>query len=272
MDFETCEISFDCVLPSALLFNKKIELTAVKLYAMIRGLTKKHGYCYATNKYLSELMEASERSVTEWILQLKKEGYLEVETDKNGIHWQRRIYLSDKFKISLRKEAQFHPPRSTVPPPSQPASTIYKEYSNEDKLKDLNSSSDLKKKRTSPSAQASALAEEFYFALKDAHGEDFKKPNLETWTKHMDLMLRLDEREPSMIRKVMTWALNDSFWKPNILSVATLRKKFLTLKLQMERPKTEQKKSLKSEEAKWTRTNDIPAEIDILTPLLASLK
>lgn len=139
--------------------------------------------------------------------------------------------------------------------------------------KDLNSSSEVKKKETGPSAQASVLADEFYLALKDAHGEDFKKPNLENWAMHFDRMIRIDGREPSMIRKIMNWAVNDSFWKPNILSAAKLRDKFLTLKLQMERPQQNQKKSFKSEEAQWKRKDEpTPAEIDILTPLLASLK
>jgi hypothetical protein len=128
--------------------------------------------------------------------------------------------------------------------------------------KDLNSSSQFKN-------QSNALAEEFYFALKDAHGDDFKKPNLESWSKHFDSMLRIDEREPSMIRKVMNWAVLDSFWKPNILSAKKLREKFLTLKLQMERPAN--KKSLKSEEAIWNRQEaDIPAENDILKQLLVT--
>lgn len=139
--------------------------------------------------------------------------------------------------------------------------------------KDLNSSSEVKKKETGPSAQASVLADEFYLALKDAHGEDFKKPNLENWAMHFDRMIRIDGRETSMIRKVMNWAVNDSFWKPNILSAAKLREKFLTLKLQMERPQQKQGKSFKSEEAQWKRKDEpTPAEIDILTPLLASLK
>jgi hypothetical protein len=269
MEFERPEMNFDCVLPSAILFNKKIELKAVKLYAIIRGLTKKHGYCYATNGYLAELMEASERSITSWIIQLKDEKYLEIETQKNGIHWQRRIYLSDKFKECLRKETQFYPPSNPVLPPSQPASTILEDKLNEDKSKDLNSSSQPKKEKIVPSAQASALAQEFSFALKDSLGEDYKEPDLDQWTKDFDVWLRMEKPEPSIIRKVMNWAVNDSFWKSNIRCPSKLRKQFLTLKLQMERPKLGTKKSLKSQEAKWIREErNIPAENDILAQLL----
>jgi hypothetical protein len=47
-------------------------------------------------------------------------------------------------------------------------------------------------------------------------------------------MLRKDKIEPSMIRKVMNWAVNDSFWKGNILSANKLREKYLQLKIKME--------------------------------------
>ena len=109
-------LSFDTVIPSAILVNENIELSAVKLFAFIKSLTKLHGYCYATNDYLSKLMKSTSRAIQNWLIQLKREGYVEIETEKNGIHWQRRIYISDKFKKSLRREPQFTPPRTTVHP------------------------------------------------------------------------------------------------------------------------------------------------------------
>lgn len=110
------------------------------------------------------------------------------------------------------------------------------------------SSSDLKKKKNETSAQASALAEEFYLALIDAHGKEFKKPDLKSWALHFDRMLRIDEREPSQIRKVMNWAVQDPFWQCNILSAEKLRKKFLQLKIKMENTDWNHKKQTKKQE------------------------
>lgn len=135
MDTSHDQLSFDTVIPSAILLNENIELTAVKLFAFIKGLTKLHGYCYATNEYLAQLMKSTSRAVQNWLVQLKKEGYVDIETEKNGIHWQRRIYISDRFKKSLRREPQFTPPRTTVHPPMNHGSPITKDYSNEDNLK-----------------------------------------------------------------------------------------------------------------------------------------
>jgi len=60
-----------------------------------------------------------------------------------------------------------------------------------------------------------------------------KKPNLQTWAKDIDLMLRLDKRTPEDIRRVIEWCQVDTFWQSNILSTAKLRKQFDQLWLKM---------------------------------------
>lgn len=61
---------------------------------------------------------------------------------------------------------------------------------------------------------------------------DYKKPNLQTWAKHIELMIRKDERTPERIEKVMRWSQSDSFWQNNILSTDKLRKQFDRLEMQ----------------------------------------
>jgi len=49
----------------------------------------------------------------------------------------------------------------------------------------------------------------------------FKKPNLQTWAKHIDYTIRIDNRAPEEIEDVIIWCQKDSFWQNNILSVIT---------------------------------------------------
>ena len=67
-----------------------------------------------------------------------------------------------------------------------------------------------------------------------------KKPNIQSWTKHIDLMLRIDNRNIEDVRAVIKWCQVDSFWQNNILSTKKLREKFdqLYLKMQEFNPKT----------------------------------
>ena len=61
----------------------------------------------------------------------------------------------------------------------------------------------------------------------------FKQPELQRWAKHVDLMIRIDKREPDDIGKVIKWAQTNEFWKKNLLSTEKLRKQFDTIQAQM---------------------------------------
>ena len=61
----------------------------------------------------------------------------------------------------------------------------------------------------------------------------FKKPNLQSWTSDIDLMIRIDNRLPENIRSVIEWCQEDPFWQNNILSTSKLRKQFDQLVLKM---------------------------------------
>ena len=68
---------------------------------------------------------------------------------------------------------------------------------------------------------------------------DYKKPDLKSWVKHIDLMIRLDNRKPERIAQVIYWCQADTGngtgfgWANNVLSTATLREKFDRLELDM---------------------------------------
>jgi len=77
-----------------------------------------------------------------------------------------------------------------------------------------------------------------------------KKPDIQKWSKQIDLMIRIDRREPKVIKKVIEWCQADipdkqpegtwKGWANNILSTTKLREKFdiLVLKIQeKEEPK-----------------------------------
>lgn len=68
--------------------------------------------------------------------------------------------------------------------------------------------------------------------LKSRNG-GFKKPNLKTWAKDIDLMITKDNRDPIEIEEVICWCQKDDFWKNNILSTQKLRKQYDQLVLKM---------------------------------------
>lgn len=56
-----------------------------------------------------------------------------------------------------------------------------------------------------------------------------EKTNLQTWARQIDLMIRLDARDPPEIEAVIRWCQSDPFWRSNIMSTAKLREKYGTL-------------------------------------------
>lgn len=54
------------------------------------------------------------------------------------------------------------------------------------------------------------------------------------WCHDIDLLLRIDGRDPVEVERVIRWCQADSFWKSNILSPSKLRKQYDQLALKMQ--------------------------------------
>ena len=94
---EKQETSYYSIIPATILYNENLKANQKLLYAIITSLTHKEGYCYATNKYLAEKLGVKTNTVSSWITDLNRKGFIKVElirNDKKQIVG-RRIYLND---------------------------------------------------------------------------------------------------------------------------------------------------------------------------------
>lgn len=70
-----------------------ISLGAKVLYGQINRLSRKEGYCYASNKYLGGLLNVSERTVSRMIGELKQSNFIvSKETIEDGLT-KRYLYI-----------------------------------------------------------------------------------------------------------------------------------------------------------------------------------
>lgn len=90
------------ILPSAVMYDKKLSDGAKILYAIILSLANNKGLCDATNKYLSDLTSKSERTISYQIKELLDGDY--IKTDFKQFK-QRVIYPIWKIKTSTIKKA-----------------------------------------------------------------------------------------------------------------------------------------------------------------------
>ena len=90
-------IGYYSVIPSTILYNNNLKPNQKLLYAIITSLSCKKGYCFATNKYLADKLNAKPKTVSTWISDLKNKNYIIVEIikdEKNQVA-ERRIYIND---------------------------------------------------------------------------------------------------------------------------------------------------------------------------------
>lgn len=90
------------ILPSAIMYDKKLSDGAKILYAIILSLANNKGLCDATNKYLADVTSKSERTINYQIKELLDNNYIKVDYKQFK---QRVIYPVWKIKTSTITKA-----------------------------------------------------------------------------------------------------------------------------------------------------------------------
>lgn len=79
--------------PMVVLLDEDLSSTTKLLMGLITTLSMKDGYCYASNRYLSNLLKVSKRTISSSITALRRKKYVEIGNDDST----RKIYLANIF-------------------------------------------------------------------------------------------------------------------------------------------------------------------------------
>lgn len=102
--------NWDSLLPAAVRYDSRLKGDAKVLYSEILLLSNKAGYCYATDQHLAALFDAGQRTVTRHIAELKKLGYIKIETKRQG----KRITERHIYPLELPKTSIFQNDKSVI--------------------------------------------------------------------------------------------------------------------------------------------------------------
>lgn len=69
--------------PVVVLLDEDLSTTTKLLMGLITTLSMQEGFCFASNRYLSNLMKVSRRTITSCIASLRKKNYIRVESEPN---------------------------------------------------------------------------------------------------------------------------------------------------------------------------------------------
>lgn len=91
------------MIPQVVAQDKRLKGNEKLLYGHIFSLTKKEGYCWATNEYLADLMGVSKDCISRYITHIIELGYLErvvVKDKSSGQITCRKLYIKNIFAVS----------------------------------------------------------------------------------------------------------------------------------------------------------------------------
>jgi len=74
--------NYYAIIPSEVRYSN-LKPNAKLLYGEITALSGKLGYCYATNNYFADLYGVSKNTISSWISDLKKLGFINVILERN---------------------------------------------------------------------------------------------------------------------------------------------------------------------------------------------
>ena len=102
---ENSKPNYYAVIIAPVRYCRDLEPNAKLLYGEISALCNQEGYCWASNKYFSELYDVDERTIKRWLESLKDKDFIKVEIDRKGLQVSRKIYIS---QINFTKGQNCH--------------------------------------------------------------------------------------------------------------------------------------------------------------------
>jgi len=110
------EPSYYAIIPANVRYSRDVCDGAKLLYAEITSLSNQHGYCWASNRYFSELYGKSEDTISRWISSLARAGFILTIVDSVKGN-SRKIWLA--HSQAIRKNADTLSAKMPIPYPQK---------------------------------------------------------------------------------------------------------------------------------------------------------
>ena len=208
--------SYYAIIPANVRYNEKLTANAKLLFGEITALTNEKGFCWASNEYFSNLYNVSKRSISTWISQLEKEGFvkLEFEIDKGSKNVNvRKIMIEENFVAR----------KSSREGMEENFEDIYNINNNINNTKEYNGKLKTEKKFTDFPQHVQKSFSPIINLFPDS-SQPKTKAQKRQWADCIDKLDRLDGYDPRKVYLIAKRVRLDDFWCDNFLSILKLRK------------------------------------------------
>ncbi len=81
---EENKVNYYAIIPATVRYSKDLKANEKLLYGEITALSNRNGYCYAQNRYFANLYGVSIETVSRWLSNLQKCGFIQIEVKRNA--------------------------------------------------------------------------------------------------------------------------------------------------------------------------------------------
>jgi DNA-binding transcriptional regulator YhcF (GntR family) len=100
--------SYYAIIPANVRYSNLKPNTKL-LYGEITALASKEGYCFASNRYFADLYDVTKNTISSWISDLHKAGFVKVQIIKEGNQViERRIGITQKGDTPITKKKEYN--------------------------------------------------------------------------------------------------------------------------------------------------------------------
>ena len=101
--------SYYAIIPAEVRYDKHLKSSEKLLYGEITCLCNKTGRCWAENQYFASLYDVNKKTVSSWVSNLQKLGYVSVNIEKRD---NNKRYLSIKTRHPIYKKMDTYPQKN----------------------------------------------------------------------------------------------------------------------------------------------------------------
>ncbi|MGF2169741.1 hypothetical protein ACQUEQ_15190 [Enterococcus casseliflavus] len=180
-------------------------------------------------RQLSERWRWSRTKVTDFLTLLEKDGMLVRKSDSKKTVIT--IVNYDIYQNQDNKKSH----SSDTEKPQKSTNNNDKTMINNDNNKDITSGK--RKKRVYADDDPNKILAKTLFKLIQKN-QDIKEPNIDDWANTIRLTIESDKRSGKEVQEMIVWASQHEFWSTVVLSPSSLRKHFVKMKAQKDKPRT----------------------------------